>query len=210
MGGLGSGNRQQWSGKATVASYNALDVRRWAREGFLELGRHFSWQWSLNGEKLGSIQVEAHNGHLILDYRSKSYGDDWIERRYPVQLTTTPCHMGGERQWFQCPARGCGRRVAKLFGGAIFACRRCHNLAYPSQRETYTDRAARRADSIRERLGWPSGILNGSDWGRPKGMHHRTYLRLMKEHDYFADQSIQTMMAMFTKYTGKTEFDQML
>ena len=47
-------------------------------------------------------------------------------------FTSTPCHFGGERLWFQCPTPGCHRRAAKLYLGArVFACRRCYNLAYP-------------------------------------------------------------------------------
>jgi hypothetical protein len=30
---------------------------------------------------------------------------------------------------------GCGQRVAILYGGDIFACRHCYQLAYPSARE---------------------------------------------------------------------------
>src|ERR1700730_635478 len=62
---------------------------------------------------------------------------------------------------FFCPAAGCGRRVAILYGGGIFACRRRYRLAYASSREEAGGRATRRADSLRARLGWEPGILNG-------------------------------------------------
>jgi hypothetical protein len=70
-----------------------------------------------------------------------------------------------------------------IYGGSIFACRKCHRLAYPSQREDLADRAARRADRLRARLGWPGSVLEGAGWGKPKGMHWRTYERLCDEHD---------------------------
>lgn len=77
--------------------------------------------------------------------------------RYPVTLEWTSLHFGGRRAWFLCPARGCGRRVAVLYGGSTFACRYCHKLVYECQRETADDRAMRRADTIRRRLKWPRG-----------------------------------------------------
>lgn len=102
--------------------------------------------------------------------------------------------MGGERHWLLCPARGCGRRVAVLYGGAIFACRHCYRLAYPPQREKPGDRAARRADRIRDKMGWPGGILEGGDWGKPKGMHWRTYERFCREHDALSDRALVGIM----------------
>ena len=97
-------------------------------------------------------------------------------------------HYGGRRPWFLCPKEGCGRRVAILFGGSIFACRHCHKLAYECQRETNDDRAMRRADTIRRRLGWRPGIANPTGW-KPKGMHWRTYLRFLEEYNAFAQAS---------------------
>jgi len=82
--------------------------------------------------------------------------------------------------------------VAILFGGSIFACRHCHKLAYQCQRETDDDRAMRRAETIRRRLGWEPGILNG-EGGKPKGMYWRTFERLKAEHDAFVGVSLAGM-----------------
>ncbi|MFC2970492.1 hypothetical protein, partial [Acidimangrovimonas pyrenivorans] len=150
-----------------------MDVRRWDREGFLRPGFRFGWQWSCNGEVTGSICAEAEEGRVILDYRVRE-DNEWEPMRYAVSLATTTCNLGGERKWFICPALRCGRRVALLYGGRIFACRHCHDLTDPSQREDASDRAARRAERIRTRLGWPPGALNGHG-PKPKGMHWQTF-----------------------------------
>lgn len=92
---------------------------------------------------------------------------------------------------------GCGRRVAILYGGRIFACRNCHKLAYPSQREDDSDRAARRADRIRAKLGWEPGILNGTGW-KPKGMHWDTFQQLNAQHDAFVQKSLVGIAAKFS------------
>jgi hypothetical protein len=38
---------------------------------------------------------------------------------------------------------------------------------------------------VRDRMGWLGGVLEGSGWGKPKGMHWRIYERLCDEHDTF-------------------------
>jgi hypothetical protein len=133
---------------------------------------------------------------LTLIYNHKCGGADWQPMDYPVWLEWTACTLGGRRAWFLCPANGCGRRVALLYlgGAGIFACRHCHRLAYACQREAADDRAARRADRIRDRLGWQAGILNRSG-GKPKGMHWRTFERLTAEHDAFVGVSLAGMAA---------------
>jgi len=88
-------------------------------------------------------------------------------------------YFGGERAWFLCPRPGCGRRVAKLWGGTMFYCRQCYNLAYESQNETAWDRALRKHQAIRMRLGG-SGSLAEDFPDKPKGMHWQTYWRLCR------------------------------
>jgi hypothetical protein len=119
---------------------------------------------------------------LYLRYRHQPYGGAWKEESCAIRVVYTPCHFGGDRAWFLCPAAGCTRRVAVLFGGGVFACRHCYRIAYPSTREDAWDRVTRRADVIRARLGWTPGILNGMG-PKPKWMRWRTFESLLEEHD---------------------------
>jgi hypothetical protein len=197
MGGSGSGRRWHYSAKNTTEGYQSIDVRWLKREGMLSPGANRRISWSRHGEVIASINVRTEHGRVFLTYRHRTGGGEWIDESYPVRLTTTPCHIGGERPWFLCPARGCGQRVAVIYGGGIFACRKCHQLAYPSQSEDPADRAVRRADRLRARLGWPGGVLEGAGWGKPKGMHWRTYERLCDEHDGFEGVVIRDCIARF-------------
>lgn len=191
MGAIGSGRRYWQGAHSTVEDFRSLDVRRLQRDGLLVPGIVFNWQWISRDTVVASINVTVQTTCVYLAYRHQSSGR-WKNENYAVALEWTRCNLGGQRPWFRCPALGCGRRVAILYGGAIFACRRCHRLAYPSQRESWDDRAARRADRIRARLGWKPGILNGKDV-KPRGMHWRTFLRLTARHDALATQALRAM-----------------
>ena len=96
-----------------------------------------------------------------------------------------PCRFGGARPYFICPGvvngMACGRRVVKLYGAArYFLCRHCYRLAYASQREDRYDRALRRANNMRARLGGDPSTASLLP-RRPKGMHERTYQRLLSQ-----------------------------
>lgn len=178
MGGFGSGRRGD---RRTADDMRTLDVRRMARDGLLKPGTSCSWNWTRCGEVSASIEVmAAADGLIWLSYRQRD-GGDWRESTYPVELDRTACHMGGERLWWRCPVVGCGRRVALLFAGNVFACRHCHQLTYASQSETPLDRAIRHLDRLRERLGWEPGFLNGMG-GKPKGMSWRVFARLQADY----------------------------
>lgn len=183
MGGIGSGNRYRYNTKCTVEGRTNLDINRWAREGNLTAGRSFNWQWTWGDGSTSSINVRVESDSAIrLIYRTRSGGEvDWTDIDYSIQLTRTPCRFGGERTWFACPGRGCGRRVAKLYCvGRYYVCRHCGNLAYSSQREDAGDRALSRAQAIRKRLGGSANMLMPFP-AKPKGMHWETYTRLQLE-----------------------------
>ena len=196
MAGIGSGRRWHYGAKDSTSDYRSIDVRRWKRDGLLTPHTAFGWQWSRQGEVVASIRVRTEPDRVTLNYRHRSGGEEWKDESYPIHLDSTACNLGGERLWFLCPALGCGRRVAILYGGGIFACRHCHNLTYDCQREVEYDREARRADKIRARLEWEPGILNGRGWSKPKGMHWKNFQLLCARHDMHVDRSLQGMKAM--------------
>jgi hypothetical protein len=188
MGGIGSGRRNQ-IGKETTRDMQPLDVRKLSRAGLLSPGKAFGWQWTEDDQQVASIQLRVAVDHVMLRYRARQNGL-WQPMEYPVFLEWTSCNLGGQRAWFRCPAKGCGRRAAILYGGSIFACRQCHHLVYESQREADYDRAARRAETFRSRLQWEPGILNGNGAGKPKRMHWRTFARLQAEHNRMVNISL--------------------
>lgn len=206
MGGFNSGRH---AGKNCTNDMIALDVRRLQRDGFLSEGRSFSWSWKRGEKTVSSINIKVNATSVTLNYRQRDDGGEWQDMHYPVWLTWTDCNYGGQRTWWRCPGAGCGRRVAVLYGGKVFACRHCYQLAYQCQREAPDDRATRRADKLRDRLGWEPGILNHAG-GRPKGMHMQTYWRLQARHDANLKQALAGMMAKLGPLKGLDDIHQMI
>ena len=113
--------------------------------------------------------------------------DEPTPTRVFLELAWQPMHFGGARPWFVCPS--CGRRcgaVALLSNRA--ECRECGRYSYASSRasgDTMSEahvrmRAIERRLRQTPRIGRPVPK-------RPKGMHRRTYWRLVAqwfdEHD---------------------------
>jgi hypothetical protein len=142
------------TGKNTTDGYRSIDVRNSARQGYLQPGESFSLHWNQLGVRVASAQGHASANVVVLSDRQRLHGSDqWEQTDYLIHLVRTPCHYGGERVWFLCPARGCSRRVAILYGGNIFACRHCYRLAYQSQRAQRYQRALSHAQAIRIKTG---------------------------------------------------------
>ena len=184
MGGLGSG-RPSGSGRAKVESCRSLDVNRLHREGCLRSGWTGAWQWTRDGQRVASISLRTDDGVLYLTYRVSIGGGDWEDIGESVRIVRVACRYGGARPFFICPGvvngRACGRRVANLYlPGRYFVCRHCNRLAYLSQSECGLDRALRRANRIRQRLGGDPGMASPFP-KRPKGMWCRTYERLHRQ-----------------------------
>ena len=184
MGGFGSG-RPAGYGRDKVESCRSLDVNHLHRVGCLTPGWRGGWQWTRDGECIAKISLRAEEDRLVLNFKYRRNGGEWQDVEQPAPIVRVPCRFGGHRPYFQCPGvvNGipCGRRVAKLHsGGRYFLCRHCYGLAYASQSEGEWDRALRRANKVRKRLGGDPGTALPFP-ARPKGMWQRTYDRLSEQ-----------------------------
>lgn len=167
---MGTGGSRYGAGrpgwKAKAEHCRSIDVRVFHRKGVLN---DFTggWQWKNNetGEIVASIGFRTDGQFVYLYY---SVDDEPVKETIP--LTQTACNFGGSRPWFNCPR--CTKRVAVLYlRHKRFLCRPCQKVAYRCQSQDGVGRSWIRQTKAEARL--------DEDWRRPKGMHDRTYQRLL-------------------------------
>ncbi len=197
MGALGSGNWYRWNCKTKTEEVKRIDIRYLKKQGWLQPGITGTLSWVCDGEPAGWIRFSTEEHKLKLDYRYKESDGEWIPVSESVWFETTACHYGGERKWFLCPH--CGRRVAVLYGVSIrFLCRHCYDLAYSCQNEDSISRMYRKARKVRQRLN-ASSDLGEPVWEKPKGMHWKTYERLLREEE---EASYKADLMLVQKFGG--------
>jgi hypothetical protein len=183
MGGLGSG---RWKDRArkTVESYWVLDVNRLSEMGCLQPGLSSVCQWT-DGNEVASINLRAEAERLHLSYTVRVGVGGWEDVAEIIPIVHLRCRFGGSRAYFICPGphdgTDCGRRITKLrLSRRYFLCRHCNALAYASQYEQPWQRALRRANKLKQRLGIGVGV--GEPFpDKPRGMWARTYGQLLNE-----------------------------
>ena len=181
MGGFGSGRYYRGITRTTCEETRRIDIRYLHKHGLLNPNRTGSLSWNIDGEPSGNISYTMYENTMILNFRWQRYGDeDWQSVVQTIWLDRTPCNYGGTRKWFLCPH--CNKRVAILYQvNTLFLCRRCYQLPYASQGEDYPDRMERRANKIGLKLD-PDG-LEGDYYYKPKGMHWKTFNRLILDNN---------------------------
>lgn len=212
MGSFGSTRWNLVNTKDTVEANRSLDINKLNRDGCLRPGYRGVWQFTLNGEPVGRIHLRRDDDLLRILYRIRQCGGEWRDVEQPTPIVWRPCRFGGARPYFVCPGTVngivCGRRVAKLYGaGTYFLCRHCYQLAHASQREDRYDRALRRANNIRMRLGGEPGTASAFP-ARPKGMHRRTYDRLqsaVSNAEILAEERLAILLARLQHLDRQTE-----
>jgi hypothetical protein len=92
------------------------------------------------------------------------------------------CKAGAVCRLWQALCPRTAYRASKLYlppGAKRFASRRAFRLGYTSERGGSIDRSHHRQSRIYERLGETYRCYEQAPPKRPKGMHHRTYERLV-------------------------------
>lgn len=134
--------RYYWNKKTTTEECNSIRVQFLREHGYLKNNslKNGGISWSRNGEVVGSVgfYVSTKDNYIRFSYTYRLQSEDSkpVDKEYSVDLTTTPCNLGGVRYWFIC--NFCGRRVGILYleGQKDFSCRHCLNLSYKSQNKT--------------------------------------------------------------------------
>src|SRR6516162_392543 len=183
MGGLGSG-RQKNRGRKTLESYRMLDIDQLREMGCLRPGWSGACQWT-DGNEVTSINLRAEVKRLHLSYTVRVGDGERQDMAETTPIVHLRCRFGGTRAFFICPGTGdgadCGRRITKLhLSQRYFLCRHCNQLAYASQYEQPLQRALRRSNKKRQRLGISVGIAEPLP-DKPRGMWARTYGQLLNE-----------------------------
>jgi hypothetical protein len=161
-----------------------LDVNQLSEKGCLRPGWSGACPW-IGGNWVASINLRAEADRLHLSYAVRVGGGNWEEVAETIPIVHLRCRFGGSRLYFICPGprhgTNCKRRVAKLhLSRRYFLCRHCNQLAYASQYEQTWQRALRRANKLKQRLGIDVGIAEPFP-EKPKGMWVRTYACLLDE-----------------------------
>jgi hypothetical protein len=172
MGGMGSGGANRK--RPHFEGFRRINVGYLVKRGLDRPGTYSTHSWHDNWKRpTGSMQVIGGDGFVTLVYSVRNGEDEaWqpIEERVELARVTKP--FGGTQTYFRCPR--CSRRVTTLaLGQRYFRCRICVGAAYGSSQESSVDRAMRRANKLKRRLGAEPGL--DSWYTRPKHMRRRAF-----------------------------------
>ena len=189
MKGFGSGYHRD-RGARRCEDMLSLDMSTLRRLKYLTPGTRRTIHWSLEGERVASIEVVAEVDGIRLIYSTTNASAHSTPIDEFIRYTYTDTNFGGRRCWLVCPF--CGRRCRIVYGGKLFHCRDCHGLTYNSQYQLGWERAESRVTKIIRRLG-------GYDWEddffpkKPKGMHWSTYQKFRDEYDWYNGGRLPTI-----------------
>jgi len=180
--------------KSLCDDLGSIDVNFMNRNGLLVPGLSSTLSWRWRRREGGTVRFSVFPDSIFLDYRVRIRGSDCEPVSEFIPLTRTPQPFGGERIWFVCPS--CQTLRAVLFVRKFFRCRNCHDLSYRTRNENGLGRNLLGASKIKQRLGGGPGVV-GPFPERPKGMHERTYFRLMAQYERFVSAAVSASGTSF-------------
>jgi hypothetical protein len=153
------------------------------------------------------LRLGDKTGEVDLTYEVQINGI-WEVLDDTIQLEATCPSYGGRRWWFRCPVTG--RRAAKLY---LFPEQRrfCHRTGidpaptYQSQRVSGAHRVYCRLYNLRQRLPDQGSILE--TLRRPRGMHVKTYFRLLQRDAEIWNSPQNTLVKWFKQSGSSSALD---
>ncbi len=197
MGGRGSGRQMFWSDITKLNDGLRLDINKLVRDKLIAADR-----WNHGTLKWTSTRTGEDRGNIGYEINTRTPSDMWLrvyytstirgekhKMDYKIRLTTTQPHYGGRRFWFICSLMG--KKTSVLYsppGSKWFASRYAYRLKYQSQSEGPFDRAVSRKFRLQDKIG------GENHYRRPKGMHEKTYQRLLNAY-WQAEQVSDNILA---------------
>ena len=119
--------------QTTLEDYLPLDIHK-----FKPLdNRSSTARWTQLGETIATMPVICSPERLLVGGQT-------------IDLTYTPCHLGGQRAWFLCPV--CASRRVKLYWDGRWLCRTCLGVPYACTLETDLARKIRKQRRLEDQL----------------------------------------------------------
>jgi len=181
MGGAGSGRWYRWNAQPTLENYRCLDINLMSQEGAIKEGALVKGQWVWSDvetdEESSSIGYNSNTKDENNLYLKVSYTltDSRLKFDYKIRLSTSKPYYGGKRYWFLCPVTE--KRVSKLYlipSDGHFVSRHVYKILYASQMKGELDRAIDKKWKIISKTDGHTYPI------RPKGMHHKTFNKILK------------------------------
>ena len=191
----------RWRQRIRLQDGLKLDLNSLVREKAVRPGAKqcatIRWAYRQTDKEIASGRITAEMTHELRGRLRIELGDldQWIE------LVALARHYGGRQWYFLCPRTE--RRASVLWkppGAQSFACRQAwgRQVAYGSQFQSPYQRASSAAQDIRYRLGEKEDVPPP----RPKGMHHRTYEKIMRRYEAHETVIYQDLVAALARLMG--------
>jgi hypothetical protein len=194
----------RWRRRVRLEDGLKLDLNRLVRQGLMrphakQIGT-IRWAHRHSDQEVASGRFTAEMTHERHERLRIELGDldQWIE------LIAVPRHYGGQQWYFLCPRTA--RRASVLWkprGAQSFACRQAwgRQVAYGSQFLSPYRRASSAVQDIQRRLCKEPYIpLVGDELpSRHKGMHRRTYEKIIKRYEAYKTIMDQDLIAALAR-----------
>jgi hypothetical protein len=183
----------------------SLNLSWLARCGFVQYGaatpeRQLRWYRSDVLVAAGLVGADMSAGNI-------GWMQIWIGAfNQRIRLVARPRHFGGSQWYFVCPATDRHASVVwKPSGAKLFCSRHAWDgkVAYLTQFGSWIDRAHLGKEKIRSKL---IGALDPDEWmlpPPPKGMHNKTYERLVRRFDRYQAALDDGLINLAKQYVSK-------